>query len=121
MDAQLTLLIESQAEQNRLLKEQLRWLKFGLLASLVLATASICCLGFLIRNKGAANRNLTVVTTEPILEHPISVAETDSTQLQFPTMERLQVPPMLKTGYTAPIELSFPEYRPGPRCDGMCL
>jgi hypothetical protein len=122
MDAQLKQLIECQAEQNQLLKNQLRWLKFGLLTLLLLATASCCCLGFLIHERGTANSKLTVVTTEPILEHPISLAENDITQFEFG--KRITVPPMVKTEFaTTPIELTppEPELRPGRGCDGMCL
>ena len=136
MDAQLKQLIESQAEQNQLLKNQLRWLKFSLLTLLLLATASCCCLGFLIHERGSANSNLTVVTTEPILEHPISLAENDTTEFQFPARSlaendttqfqfgtRIAVPPMVKTEFaTTPIKLTFPtEPQPGRGCDGMCL
>jgi hypothetical protein len=121
MDAQLKQLIERQAEQNQLLKNQLRWLKFSLLTLLLLATASCCCLGFLIHEHGTANSKLTVVATEPILEHPISLAENDTTQFQFG--KRITVPPMAKTEYaTTPIKLTFPtEPHPGRGCDGMCL
>jgi hypothetical protein len=116
MDAQLKQLIECQAEQNQLLKNQLRWLRFSLLTLLLLATASCCCLGFLIHERGTANSKLTVVTIEPILEHPISLAENDTTQFQFG--KRVTVPPMVKTEFTMP-ELSLP--RPARGCDGMCL
>ena len=138
MDAQLKQLIECQAEQNQLLKNQLRWLKFSLLTLLLLATASCCCLGFLLHEQATANSSLTVVTTEPILEHPISLAENDTTEFQFPARslaendttqfqlgKRITVPPMVKTKFaTTPLELSFPaepELRPGRGCDGMCL
>jgi hypothetical protein len=45
MDAQRKQLIKCQTEQNRLLKNQLRWIKFSCALSL-LATATCCCLGF---------------------------------------------------------------------------
>ena len=136
MDAQLKQLIECQAEQNQLLKNQLRWFKFGLLTLSLFATASCCCLGFLIHEHGADNRNLTVVTTEPILEHPISLAENDTTQIQFPARslaendstqsqfgKRITVPPMTKA---TPIQFDFSKVvsepdRPARGCDGMCL
>jgi hypothetical protein len=123
MDAQLKQPIECQAEQNQLLKNQLCWLKFSLLTLSLLATVFYCCLGFLIHERGTANSNFTIITTESILEHPISLAENDTTQFQFG--ERITVPPMVKTVFaTTPIELSFPvepELRPGRGCDGMCL
>jgi hypothetical protein len=138
MDAQLKQLIECQAEQNRILTNQLQWLKFSLLALLLLATASCCCLGFLIHERGNANSKFTVVATEPILEHSISLAENDTIQFQFPTISlaengatqsqfgnRITVPPMTKAAF---IELDFSavvseaEYtRRGSRSDGMCL
>jgi hypothetical protein len=136
MDAQLKQLIECQAEQNQLLKNQLRWLKFSLLTLLLLATASCCCLGFLIHERRTANSKFTVVTNEPILEHPIPLGENDTTQFQVPAGslaeddatqfqfgKRITVPPMVKTEFaTSPIEFSAqPELRRGRGCDGMCL
>jgi hypothetical protein len=131
MDAQLKQLIECQAEQNQLLKNQLRWFKFSLPTLLLFATVSCCCLGFLIHARGIANRKLTVVTSEPILERPISFAESDTAQLQFPASslaendstqfqfgKKITVPPMVRTEFNMP-ELSLP--RPARGCDGMCL
>lgn len=135
MQAQLQQIIEVQAEQNRLLKTQLRWLK-ATLALLLLVT--VCCVGSLIQERGIANGKITVVTTEPILEHPISLAESDtapeaSTEklpienetIQFQFGKRITVPPM---SAPAPIQLDFSFViaeaagdRPRRGCDGMCF
>lgn len=130
MDAQLAQII---AEQNRLLRNQLRWLKVSLLTLLLTATASVCCLSMLIRERSVAAGKVTVVTTEPILEHPMSLAENESNDVQFPVrtptehggtllqiINRLTVPPMEKA---TPIEFSFPKASIPERrgCDGMCF
>jgi hypothetical protein len=122
MDSQLQQFIEVQAEQNQLLKNQLRWLKFGLLALLISASGSIGCLGLLLHAHSTPNSNLTVVVAEPILEHPISLAENDTVQMQLPTIGRLEIPPMPSAQVA--LDFSFPVAagpRPGRGCDGMCL
>jgi hypothetical protein len=122
MDAQLQQIIEVQAEQNQLLKKQLRWLKGGLLTLMILATAATGCLGYLIHANGTLSSNLAVLAAEPILEHPISLAENDTAEIQFPV--RIKVPEMGKTEPAIQLDFDFPvssEYRPGRGCDGMCL
>lgn len=122
MDAQLQQIIDVQAEQNQLLKKQLRWLKGGMLTLMILATAAIGCLGFLIHAHGTLSSNLAVLAAEPILEHPISLAETDTTQLQFTA--RVEVPEMAQIKYVAPLDFVFPVASPDepPRgFHGMCL
>jgi hypothetical protein len=98
-----------------------------------MAAVSICSMGVLVHEHG----KVAVTTTEPIIQHPLSLAENDAIQFQFTaksfvendpsqlaTGNRLTVPPMATT---APIELNFSavvndtELRPGRGCDGMCM
>lgn len=123
MDAQLQQIIDVQAAQNQLLKKQLRWLKAGLLTLTILATAAIGCLGYLIHEHGTLSSNLAVLTAEPILEHPVSLAENDAAEIQFPV--RIKVPEMVQTEYVAPsIDFNFPvssANEPRRGFGGMCL
>jgi hypothetical protein len=130
METQLEQIIQVQAKQNQLLKNQLRWLTVGLL---VMVAVSICSLGVLIHERG----KVTVVTMEPIIEHPISLGEDETNQIQFASHSltendathiqfgnRITPPPM---GNASPIQFDFPkvvsdaELRPGRGCDGMCF
>lgn len=143
MDSQLPQLIVAQSAQDQLLMNQLQQLKLGLLSVSLLAIASLYYSVLLLHERGTVNDRFTVVTTEPILEHPISVTENDPAQIQFPVRFaendatslnitpqplgiRITVPPMANTPPATPIEPdpTFPTAaapRPGRRCDGMCL
>ena len=134
MQAQLQQIIEVQTEQNQLLKSQLRWLKASLALLLIVMT---CCLASLVHERGIANSKITVVTTEQILEHPISLAENDTSQTRFPEEllaendaaqfqfgKRITVPPMAKPSsidFDFPTAVAVPAFGTGRGSHGMCF